>query len=94
MLMDNHAWHGKRSASAGNALGKCSRIMGSKPVAIDSTSNPRKKKLFVEEMLTSFSCAPVRLLVWGNTYCCPYCCTQVEMEVTDCLFQQNYGGKD
>ena len=22
------------------------------------------------------------------------CCTQVEMEVTDCLFQQNYGGKD
>jgi hypothetical protein len=22
------------------------------------------------------------------------CCVQVEMEVTDCLFQQNYGGKD
>jgi hypothetical protein len=22
------------------------------------------------------------------------CCAQVEMEVTDCLFQQNYGGKD
>jgi hypothetical protein len=22
------------------------------------------------------------------------CCVQIEMEVTDCLFQQNYGGKD
>jgi hypothetical protein len=57
------------------------------PLQVKTTTAPRVHQLM--HTVSGLIMPPL-----DQRICTEDCCAQVEMEVTDCLFQQNYGGKD